>query len=343
MRKTLVYILPAVALALPALASAHEVYLLDGPTIARDIGTVSPNPFNAFFDNTYQFFLWGFMCFVAFSTIFFMSIFHSFEERFAPLFARMKKYAAPTARITLGLCLLACAYNKALFGPELPFYGLDPNGVAGLQILFYIAGTLITFGIWTRIGALLVVPALWLFLVERVNYVPTYANYYGEVIFVFISGGGMYSLLDDGRFLPKSLRRLIHELEKYSWPILRIGFGISILYAAIFAKFIHSNLALDTIAKYHLTNYFHFDPLFTVLGAFIIESLIGIFFIIGLEIRWNCIFFLFWLSLSLWYFGEAVWPHLVLIGLNLTFLLHGYDRYSIEGRFFKKHGLEPVL
>src|SRR3989338_6458731 len=338
-----IFVIIGLSLFVPVFALAHEVYVLDGATIARDIGTISPNPLDAFFSNKYQFFFWGFICFVGFSTIFFMSIFHSLEEHFAPAFARLKKYAAPVARITLGISLLACAYQSALFGPELPFYALDPNGVTGLRIMFTISGILITFGIWTRLGAIVLLPALWLFLVERANYAPTYANYYGEVLFVLLAGGGMYSLLDDTRWLPTAMRKLLHEAGKYAWPLLRIAFGISIVYAALFAKFLHSNLALDTIDKYHLINYFHFDPLFIVLGAFIIETLIGIFFIIGVEIRWNALFFLFWLFLSLIYFGEAVWPHLILIGLNAAFFLNGYDKYSIEGRSFKKHLLEPVL
>ena len=118
---------------------------------------------------------------------------------------------------------------------------------------------------------------------------------------------------------------------------------MSVVYAAVYAKFLHANLTLSTIEQYHLLNFFHFDPLFVVLGAFIIESLIGIFFIVGIAIRWTAIFFLFWIGLSLLYFGEAVWPHLVLIGLNITLILHGYDRYSLEGRLFKRRLLEPVL
>jgi hypothetical protein len=80
-----------------------------------------------------------------------------------------------------------------------------------------------------------------------------------------------------------------------------------------------------------------------VLGAALIELLIGTFYVLGIEIRWTSIFLLFWLSLSLWYFGEAVWPHIILIGIPIAFILHGYDRYSLEGWFFKKRRLEPVL
>ncbi|MDP3645465.1 MAG: hypothetical protein Q8R25_00030 [bacterium] len=344
MRKLFLYVLPTSVFVLPLIASAHEVYVLDAATIARDIASVSPDPLSAFYTNKYQFFLWGFIFFIGFSTIFFMSIFHRFEEAFSPFFTRMKKYAAPVARMTLGVCLIASAYNGALFGPELPFASFGSAAVTIIPIIFYISGTLITLGLYTRFAALLLLPVLLLSLIERGTYMPTYANYFGEIFFVIAVGGGLYSLGGNSvRWMPDSLRTYFHMAERYSWPTLRIGLGISILFAAIFAKFVHSNLALDTIAQYNLDNFFPFDPLFTVLGAFIIESLIGIFFIIGLEIRWNAIFFLFWIFLSLLYFGEAVWPHLVLIGLNIAFILHGYDKYSIEGYFFKKRLIEPVL
>jgi uncharacterized membrane protein YphA (DoxX/SURF4 family) len=71
--------------------------------------------------------------------------------------------------------------------------------------------------------------------------------------------------------------------------------------------------------------------------------LIGVFFIIGFEIRFTALVFFGFLTLSLFYFGEVVWPHLILLGVNLAFILHGYDRYSIERRFFKKGVREPIL
>ena len=335
----------AIAWLIPAFASAHEVYVLDHATVLRDVAAVSPNPLLAFFSNTYQFFLWGFISFVTVSTLFFASIFRVFESALDPFFWRLKKYAAPVARVTLGLALICCAYNSALFGPELPFS--DFVGHAYVPLVYsalYIAGVLIALGWLTRIAALAMLPIFALALHHYGFYMLNYTNYLGEMLFVFVLGGGFLSLDGAGaHHIPEATRRFIRWIEPYSFLILRILFGVAIAYAAIYAKFIHSQLALDTISQYHLTDFFHFEPLFTVLGALIIETLIGLFFIVGVEIRWTALFFLFWLVLSLLYFGEAVWPHLILIGLNITFFLHGYDRYSLEGRFFKRHGIEPVL
>jgi len=124
---------------------------------------------------------------------------------------------------------------------------------------------------------------------------------------------------------------------------MRILFGFGIIYASLYAKFLYSLLALEVVIRYDLTRYFPFDPLFVVLGALIIEFLAGALFMIGIAVRWSSIFLLFWLSLSLVYFQEDVWPHAILFGLSIVVFLHGYDRFSLEGRFLKRRGREPVL
>jgi hypothetical protein len=46
--------------------------------------------------------------------------------------------------------------------------------------------------------------------------------------------------------------------------------------------------------------------------------------------RWNILFFVFWVTLSLLYFGEAVWPHTILYGIAATLFLYGYDRFTLQ-------------
>ncbi len=372
----LLYVFVFALLLVPQDAFAHEVYVLDHATIVQDLATNSPNPFGAFWTNQYQFFFWGFIVFVTVTTVFFASIFHTLESRCRPFLTRIKRWAPCITRITLGVCLVACAYNQGLFGPELPLAGFAGPWAGLVQWILYAVGFLILCGLFTRTAALAALIIFCFSIVHYGSYMLTYSNYLGEILITLILGGGAYSLdakqnyseknpggrantkrVVEGlwsatarslsKFLAKNLRtrsnRFVLALQPYAFLIARIGFGISIVFAAFYAKFLHSDLALDTIAQYHLTNYFHFDPLFIVLGALIIESLIGLFFILGVEVRWTAIFFLFWLALSLWYFGEAVWPHLILLGLNLAFIFQGYDRYSLEGHFFARTRREPVL
>lgn len=322
---------------------AHEVYVLSSETIARDLATPSPNPFESYASNQFQFFFWGFIVFVGITTVFFASITHRLELFFSPFLGRLRTWAPLVARITLGTCLIASAYNNALFGPELP---LADFGVwaGAAQLLLYVSGALVLFGLYTRIAAALGAVVFVVGVAAHGSYMLNYTNYAGEMLVVFLLGAGGFSI---DAYIRKEktvrMRRLFEKFEPYAFLLLRIAFGISIIFAAVYAKFIHSNLALSTISQYHLTNFFHFDPLFIVLGACIIEVLMGVFFIIGFEIRHTALFFLFWIGLSLLYFGESVWPHLVLVGINTSLFMYGYDRLTVEGRLFNRGALQPFL
>ncbi len=327
---------------LPLFASAHEAYVLHHSTFTRLVAKQSPNPLTAIVGNEYQFIFWGFIVFLVVVSIFCISLFHKYELTMLPLYRRLRKYAQPLARITLGACLLTGAYFGGVFGPELSLFDIGGPFDWLLKYILYISGALILVGFYPRFGALVALGVYGLAIVQEGSYMLTYTNYLGEIVLTMILGGGALSFSKNK--LPKSkvLHRIIKKVEPYSFLILRVGFGVAVMFAAFYAKFLHSNLALQTIQDFQLTNYFHFDPLFIVLGAFILESILGLFIIFGIELRWTSLFFLFWLGLSLMYFGESVWPHLVLLGLNLVVLFHGYDRYTVECFLFKRHRRELV-
>jgi len=175
----------------------------------------------------------------------------------------------------------------------------------------------------------------------------TYLNYLGEIILLLILGShriGVHTKKHDARETNHFLQRLKERFAPYAFLTLRIAFGTSLIYASLYAKVFHNQLALAVADAYpSLVHFFGLEPHFLVLGAAIIEILIGTFFILGIEIRFTALFLLFWLSLSLWYFGEVVWPHIILIGIPIAFICYGYDAYSLEGRIFKRNGREPVL
>lgn len=323
MRFVLLVLVAACALLAPAAnVLAHEVYVLTPDTIARALSTDSPNPFDAFSTNRFQFFLWGFIAFVVVSTVFFASITHRLELFFEPYLTRLRPWATTVARLTLGACLLLSAYFGALFGPELPLSDFGGWGVL-LQLALFVSGALILFNVYVREGALL---ALGVFAAGAFMYgwyALTYLNYLGEILL--------------------ALFLLRPQLERYGFLLVRVTFGASVIVAALYAKLMYSNLALATIEEYHLTNFFHFDPLFIVLGACIIEILIGIFIMVGFEIRHTALFFLFWIFLSIGYFGESVWPHLILIGVNVALFMYGYDELTVEGKLFNRGPLQPFL
>lgn len=332
----------AISLALPFTTHAHEVYVLDPETVARSMAVQSPNPFMAYFGNEYVFFFWAFVSVVTVSTMLCASIFHLFEKRLDPLLFHLKRFAHPIARITLGISILSFGIAGRLFGTELDFQTLFGALTLPMQICFVVGGAAVILGLYTRAVALFFI-AIYAYAATLFGfYVLTYTDYLGAALLLLILGSGAWSI---DAHIP-GMRRIsdaLAHLRPYAFPLMRICFGFAIIYASIYAKFLHSQLALEVVNQYHLTAYFPFDPLFVVLGALIIEFLAGLMMLLGIEIRWTGLFLIFWLTLSLLYFQEAVWPHVILFGVGFSLFCHGYDRFSLEGYFLKRRSTEPIF
>lgn len=329
----------------PCVVSAHEVYVLDAETVEKAMGLVSMNPFTAYADNVYNFFFWGVVSVIVFATMLFAGMFHLFERQLDPILFYLKRFAHPLVRLTVAASIISFGIYGALFGPELSFERLFGDFASTAQGVLIAFGILILLGIYTRTVAFLLL-ALYAYAYTVFGfYMLTYTDHLGAFLLLFILGSGHWSI--GQRFnlvrMPNGLHFFLRQFAPYAFPLLRILFGFGIMFAAVYAKFIHSELALQVVVQYNLTAYFPFDPMFVVLGALIIEFLAGLMMFLGIEIRWTGLFLIFWLSLSLIYFQEAVWPHIVLFGLGAALFCHGYDRYSLEGRFFKRSGREPVL
>jgi uncharacterized membrane protein YphA (DoxX/SURF4 family) len=340
------------ALTLPLLALAHEVYVLQANQITTDLTNPPFNMAAVAMQNASQFLFWTFIAVLTVLLVFLISIIRPLERFLNPYLVRAKKYAPAVARITVGIGFIAASYYQASFGPELPLSTSFGAYAHLVDIVLAVIGTLMVIGWWARAAA---VAALILFGISSYLhgwYLLTYTNYLGEIIVLLLIGShriSVHSFTGWHERFHHSFHFLADKIKHLAFPILRVCFGISLIYASVYAKVLHNNLALQVASlplaghPYPLAHYFGLEPHFLVLGAAIIELVIGLFFLLGIEIRFTSLFLLFWLALSLWYFGEVVWPHIILIGIPIAFILHGYDRYSLEGRFFKKGSREPVF
>ena len=232
----------------PVLASAHEVYVLSTETIARDIAATSPNPFIMVAQEPRLFIYYGIIGVILVSTVFAMSITHFFERLFNPLLNSLKFLAAPIARITLGVCLIASAYHFALFGPELPLEQFGQFSFL-MQIALFATGVLCLLGLWTRTAGIIALGIFLLSVIKYDIYMLTYANYLGEICIAIILGSGRYSLDHWMGWHQQLFKHAARKFEPYAFPLLRILFGISIVYAPLYAKLWHSQLALDVVPR----------------------------------------------------------------------------------------------
>ncbi|MES2216703.1 MAG: DoxX family membrane protein [Patescibacteria group bacterium] len=321
---------------------AHEVYVLDANEIHQALQSPIPDFIGAIKDNGLQFFSWGLGILVLIGALFFVSVNTFLERLIDPFLNKLKLLAPAVAQATLGLALLASGYYHAAYGIELPFGPIVGGYETVAAAVFMIVGAMLLFGILPRIAGL-AATVIFIVLIGIFGlYILNYATYLAEALTVLFFGGG-YTLVSVPLFKKGMSKKIEGHFHKYKFLIIRVFFGSSLIFASLYAKFFHGALALETVSKYHLTNYFPFDPVFLVLGAMLIEIMLGLFFILGFEIRFASIFFLVFLSMSLVFFGESVWPHIILIGTSSAMFFHGYDRYCLSAKLSKKKNLEPIL
>lgn len=341
--KKIPFVASLLTLCAPLFSRAHEVYVLDQTTIDAAMAAPSPNPFLAYIGNEYTFFFYAAVAVVVVATIVFATVFRVFEKGLGPILMRLKRFAIPIVRITMGLSILSFGLAGALYGTEIPFDRVFGGLSTFMQVFFVLCGVSVVLGAYTRYIAV-IMAAIYVYAgVLYGTYIFTYTDHIGGFIFLAILGSGEWSI--NHRFKIGQGHR-IEALRKWTplaFPALRIFFGFGIMFASIYAKFLHSQLALEVVIQYNLTNYFPFDPLFVVLGALIVEFIAGVMFVFGIAVRWTALFLLFWLTLSLLYFQEAVWPHIILFGICFALFCHGYDRFSLEGYYLKKGHSEPLM
>jgi len=258
-----------------------------------------------------------------------ISISATLENRFDGYLVKLKKFAPFIARITIGLAFIACGYNSALFGPELPFDALFGSFAFLAQGAFVVLGAAMIFGIFTRITGLIGLVFFAYGIYMYGFYMVTYLNYLAEFIVLILIGGHKFHVSDEKPIwwkIPQTLDYLANHYGEFAFLILRVGFGVGLIYAAVYAKILHNQLALAVVNNFNLVEVFGLTPEFIVFGAASVEILLGIFFILGIEVRFNAVVIIIFLTLSLLYFGESVWPHIILIGIPMAFFCYGYDK-----------------
>jgi uncharacterized membrane protein YphA (DoxX/SURF4 family) len=226
---------------------------------------------------------------------------------FGPLFVRL----------AVSLSFFFSALQWSFLGPELSLHDF-PYGEIVRIVMFALSG-MFFFGLFVEVASLIGLAIYILAFYQFGFYMLAYFNYLGEFIVLILFGLRVFSL-DRVFFGP--LNRL-KEWEKYKTTVVRICYGIALCFAAIYIKILNPNLTLAVVNEYDLTRFsflFPQDPLMVVLGAAMAEVTLGIFIIIGFQLRFAVLVTLFYLTLSLIFFREAVWPHLLLYGISFSLI-----------------------
>jgi len=285
---------------------------------------------------------WSTVTITVFVIVLLISITRRLEELLDPLLFKIKRFAPYIMQVTLGVALIGSAYYGSLFGPQLSLVEVFGSTAEIVQIMIYTGGFMLLLGIFPRMISFTIILVSLPLAVEHTAHILTHATYIGEAFTIFALGGAYHSLENAKASIANITEEIRLHLHKYKFAILRIFLGISIITSAIYSRLFAAEELGTVLANTQIVSVFPSTSFF-LFGVIIIEVLFGLFFIIGFEIRFASIAYLAFLIFSIAVFEEAVWQYIILIGTPLAMFTHGYDSYTVGGRYFSRGNLEPIL
>lgn len=250
-------------------------------------------------------------------------------------FDSFSEYGPVFVRLAIAVAFFFSAYSNSFLGPELslaemPFANL-------IRILLFVISGMIAVGILTELAAFVALIIFSISFSVFGLYIVTYLNYLGEIVVLLLFGLRKWSV-DGFIFGPK--KRFLN-LIKYDATILRIFYGTALIFAAVTIKLLHPELTIEVVNHWNLTQFhwlFPSDPLLVTFGAALAEIAIGLFIIIGFEIRLTILVSLFYITLSLFFFRELVWPHLMLYGISFALLVQP-ETFTVDHLLSNRKGM----
>ncbi len=311
-----------VAVILPDTAYAHEAYVLEQEFFWDQIkGPVSMHALDALKNHhnlvISAYITAGIIGAMAANVLFHRSqlgrTFHHFFEKFVPLGWML-------VRLALALSFFYAAASNNFLGPEIPLSVFADYALL-VKWSMYAASLLILLGLLTEVAAVIGLVITFVGMLKIGPYALTYLHYLGALIVLLLFGTRSWSL---DRVLFGQIKGWRERFIPYQATILRVFYGLSVLYAAITVKLLHPEITYKVATDWNLMQFhwlFPSDPLLIVLGACLTEIVIGIFIILAFELRLVVVISLFYMTLSFLFFREMLWPHLLMyaIFLNLLF------------------------
>lgn len=307
---------------------AHEAYVLTADQFNRGLLLYTQNPFQPLLDPAHT----GISAVITICvilayllvTLFSATGMASFLDR---LVRNFSEWGPVVIRVSVGIALFYAAQANVILGPELPL-----TKIAGGELIrfgLFALSFMITFGVLTEVASLAALLILLYIIFYFKQYMITYVNYYAE-FFVLTLFGSRFLSVDRISLGKKLWNRALEKAKDMEVPIVRWCYGIALAYAGWNIKFVHQSLSVEVYNQYHLVNFFHAGASFIASGAGLSEILIGVFIFLGFATRFTVLISLVFITLSLLYFQEMLWPHLVLYGISINLLINSTDKFSLQ-------------
>lgn len=244
-----------------------------------------------------------------------------------PKFIESKLYSlgpivSSLCSIGVGLALIIFTYNGFVFAPDMEVQGLFGSILLLLQL---ISGVMILFGLYERVGAIiLAIVYLGSIKVHGLIEMLDAVEVLGVAIYVFIMGRPRWRIASSKIFIGFS-----DKLKNYAVPFLRVFTGLNLFVLGFSEKILAPSLTQNFLQHYnwnfmHTLGFNSFTNYWFAFSAGVVESLFGLFLILGLVTRLTTITLAVFLATTLVLLGPIeLMGHLPHFSIAIVFLIMG--------------------
>ncbi len=309
-------------------AFAHEAYVLTHREFSKGLLVNSPNPLGPLFDPSYLK-ISAIITFLVMLSYFFAVLWATtpIAKKLDGVVRKAKVFGPFIIRIAISSSFFFAAEINSMLGPELSLSAVPGGDI--IRLLLFVIAFMVLLGVFVEVAAFIGI-LLFIYLSNIYGiYMLTYLNYFGELLVLLFFGSRLLSF--DGYFFGKKLWfKKMEKFRELEIPIVRVLYGLALIYAGWSIKFQHQELSVMVYNQYHLKDFFHASAQFIAAGAGLSEILIGVFILIGFVMRFTILISLVFITLSLIYFHEMLWPHLMLYGISFSLIINSADKYTID-------------
>lgn len=239
-----------------------------------------------------------------------------FRKRFSIIDARANSYTVFLPwmlRLSVGIALIGSGVSGNLISPAL-------SGFEFLSTIQILLGFLMITGfmvIPVAVGALF----MYLYGVLHDPYMIGNLDFFVAVIGLLLLDNEKPGI-DDMLGIPDISP--FTSLKRWTPFVLRLGIGGAMVYLGLYEKIFNPHLSATVVEQFGLLHVVPVSTAMWVLGAGLVECVLGLALILGLYTRLVCAITFVVLSLSFFYFGEDVASHITLFGvLSVLFITQG--------------------
>lgn len=222
------------------------------------------------------------------------------------------------ASIGFGLSFIIFSLNKFIFAPNLPAFSMvDP-----LLLLQFIAGVMILFGVFERVGGLFLI-ILFLLGLNRFGLTEMMDTFemLGFAFYAMIIGRPKWHIVE-----AKWFGHLTHHIHEYGVSVLRVATGINLIILGFSEKILKPALTENFLLHFdwNFMSSLGMSDYWFAFSAGVAEIVFGIFFLFGLVTRITILCLAVFLVLTLTLLGPLeLMGHLPHFSIALVLLVFG--------------------